>query len=633
MALQPARRASLAALCVVVVAPAATLLRYPYLQNVRHDRATILWTTAEEPTLEGAVEYSTDRNFSGSTIVPAVTTRFGTTVTGLSAPYFQHQAELTGLNPGTEYSYRILVDDQNMAPADDLRFRTAGPGRFTFLVFGDSGQDNAAQRQVAQLMLQERPALVLHTGDLAYENGTFEQFQRTYFNYYRDLMKRAPFFPTPGNHDYNTNQAAPYLAMHAPPTEGVPPADRGRYYSFDWGNVHFVSLDSNAPLVNAANGTGAMLQWLDNDLQRTRQAWKVVYFHHAPYATANHENDPNGQIVRERVVPILDRYSVDLVLSGHEHSYDRTYPLNAGQRVEPGFGVLYVITGGGGGTLYPVFPRPFLEFGDSFYHYLRVDVDGTRMTLSAIEPDGQGSRVRDSFPLEPRFPLAGDPPKLSAEGVVNAASFTPRLAPGMIVSLFGQDLAARASQGTLPIPLPIQLSGANVTVNGRRLPLFYASPTQINAQLLFGVLGRATLRVTTPVGSAEVPVVISESAPGIFLTSPEPAVLHQDGTLVSSASPARAGETISIFLTGLGDVNGDIAAGEAAPAPPLTARGTVQVQIGNQTIAPLFAGLAPGFAGLYQVNVQVPQGLAGGTHPMRIIARNVSSNEVTLSVR
>src|SRR6266536_2639248 len=104
-------------------------------------------------------------------------------------------------------------------------------------------------------MNQETPALVLHTGDIAYQSGTFEQFQAFYFDFYASIMKRAPFFPCPSNHDYDTNLAAPYLALHSVPTEGVPLADRGRYYSFDWGNVHFISLDSNASLASAVSGT------------------------------------------------------------------------------------------------------------------------------------------------------------------------------------------------------------------------------------------------------------------------------------------------------------------------------------------------------------------------------------------
>src|SRR5712692_2921948 len=571
------------ALCVVAVVPAATLVRYPYLQNVRNDRATILWTTAEAGAGANAwVEYSTDRSFSVSFIAIAAATRFGTTVTGLP-PYIQYQAELTGLSPNTDYFYHAVVDDQDLAPGDnDLHFRTAGPGPFNFLAFGDSGQDTPAQRTIAQLMLQElsrspvdRPSLVLHVGDIAYDGGTFEQFERTYFRYYGDFMKRVPFFTTPGNHEYYTNFAAPYLAVHAPPTDDAPLPDRGRYYSFDWGNVHFVSLDSNRPLADAAKGTGPMLQWLENDLQRTRQTWKIVFFHHTPYLAFNHE-DGIDATVRQYVVPILDKYSVDLVLNGHEHNYQHTLPLRGGQVVDAGLGGVYIITGGGGAYLHPVLPSPLKDYQESTNHYMRVAVREGQMRLQAVRMDGQ---VIDDFVLQPRIPITGDPPKLSTEGIVNAASFNPGVAPGTIVSLFGQNLALRERQASSPLPLPTQLIGTTVTVNARPLPLFYVSPGQINAQLPYGVQGRVTLQVSTPIGAVDVPLTILDTAPGIFTLSPDPAVLHQSGSVVSATSPAQSGETISVFLTGLGEVNGTVNAGDAAPLPPVSASVPVLVQI------------------------------------------------------
>ena len=474
MALKAARRAVATWWCAVALCQAATLVRYPYLQNVRSDRVTVIWTTREDGA--ATLRYSADRTL----FLTATdrTRRFGTTETGMSAAYFQHQADLTGLTPGTEYSYQVVMEDETLTPAgDDLRFRTATSGPFTFLVFGDSGQGTPAQRQIAQLMMQERPAFVLHTGDIAYESGTFDQYQRNYFDYYRDLMKRAPFFTTPGNHDYATNFAAPYLAVHSPPADDVPPADRGRYYSFDWGNAHFVSLDSNMPLANAVNGTGQMLQWLESDLQKTQQAWKVVFFHHSAYPTANHEDDDISALVRNRLIPILDKYSIDLVLNGHEHSYQHTQAFRGGVGVEDRFGAVYVITGGGGAALHPVFPRPFLVFAKSAHHYMRVDVQDAQMTLRAIDSDGQEI---DNFTLEPRFPLSGKPPQLSTGAVVNAASFTPALAPGTLVSIFGQNLSFRENRANR-LPLPNQLGGANVSLNGRRLPLLFVSPSQINA--------------------------------------------------------------------------------------------------------------------------------------------------------
>ncbi len=626
--MRAALRFAVVAVGAAALSQAATLARYPYLQNVRSDRATILWTTLESVS-SSSVQYSTDRSFSRS--APARVREFLPAETGLVFPYFQHEAELAGLSAGTQYFYRVIADGENMTPGDELRFRTAGTTAFRFLALGDSGQGSVAQRQIAARMIQEEVALVLHTGDIAYPDGTFSDFQARYFDIYRDLMKRVPIFPTPGNHEYHTRNAAPYLAMHSVPTEGVPAADRGRYYSFDWGNVHFVSLDSNAPLVNAVNGAGRMLDWLENDLQRTRRFWRVVYFHHAPYALGGNDNDPETReltaMVRQRVLPILEGYDVALVLTGHEHSYQRSWFIRNGTPfTESGSGTLYITTGGGGGSLYPVKPSAFLAFGESAYHYLRGEVQGSRLTLRAIRPDG---REIDTITLAPV-------PLISSDSTVNAASFTPSLAPGALVSIFGRSLAVEEILAS-SLPLPTELSGINVTLNGRRLPLLYVSGTQINTQLLFDVRGRATLRVNTPNGFSEALVTISEAAPAIFSASTDfgrlPAVVHSSGTLVSTASPAEPGETVLVFLTGLGQVNGEIAAGQPAPfSPLLSARVPVEAQLGGAAVTPSFAGLAPGFAGLYQVNLPIPE-LPSGTYTLRIVAGGISSNVVGVAVR
>ena len=213
--------------------------------------------------------------------------------------FYQFQADLTGLSPGTSYSYRVVVDGQNLTPEPERRFRTMAPGPFSFLVIGDSGLGTAPQQSIALQMGAENPDLMLHVGDIAYESGTFEEFQANYFEYYWTLMRRVPFFPVAGNHDTSTEASAPYLALHALPAENVPPEDRGRYYSFDWGDAHFIALDSD--LLATGNASGPMLAWLESDLQQSSGArWRVAYFHHLPYPISHHVDDPICAATRAR---------------------------------------------------------------------------------------------------------------------------------------------------------------------------------------------------------------------------------------------------------------------------------------------------------------------------------------------
>lgn len=126
-----------------------------------------------------------------------------------------------------------------------LEFRTADDGPFTFLHFGDSGTGDDRQAQVARRMAGERAALVLANGDLAYPLATYEAVDRLYFSRYEGQMARVPFFAVLGNHDCGVDNGVPLLSALAAPGAGQA---EGRYYSFDWGNVHFVALDSNGLL-------------------------------------------------------------------------------------------------------------------------------------------------------------------------------------------------------------------------------------------------------------------------------------------------------------------------------------------------------------------------------------------------
>ena len=113
-----------------------------------------------------------------------------------------------------------------------------------------------------------------------------------------------------------------------------------------------------------------MLRWLENDLRTTRQFWRIVYFHYPPYATGVNVNDPQSLLVRQHMVPIFENNGVQLVLSGHEHSYQRSVPIRRSNMVASGVGTSYFTTGGGGAILYPVPDKSLVASKKSAYHYL-----------------------------------------------------------------------------------------------------------------------------------------------------------------------------------------------------------------------------------------------------------------------
>jgi len=427
--------------------------------------------------------------------VPAKRAFYSQNETGLQSSYYQYQADLAGLSPNTDYVYRVSVDGIDVATAGAARFRTAGPGGFKFLVMGDSGWGDPrldGQGMIAQRIYNENPALLIHTGDLVYPFGSYDYYQRNYFNYYAATMSSIPFFPSPGNHDYDVPNAAPYLAIHAVPNEGVPVPDRGRYYSYDWSNVHFVSIDAHQSLDRAVNANGPMLQWLDNDLRTTKQFWRLVYFHYPPFATGQNTNDTQSLWVRQYMVPIFEKYGVQLVFSGHEHSYQRTKAIRNSSFVPTGVGTNYFTSGGGGAILYGCSRTDMVPVALSEHHYVRAEVQDTRMTIRSIRKDGN---ELDTVLIQPS-PVFSDEPK------VMPVALSPGPVAGAVLRIIGRSLAGEEAFPCTPTP-PAELVGTSVFINGNPIQLLYVSPTQIYGQLPFAINGNITVRVSTANGFVE----------------------------------------------------------------------------------------------------------------------------------
>ena len=244
-------------------------------------------------------------------------------------------------------------------------------------------------------------------------------------------------------------------------------------------------------------------------------------------------------------------------------------------------------------------------------------------------------------------PVTIGPPIVYAGAVVNGASFRKAsdpngaVAAGAIVSLFGQDLAAGTSLATT-IPLPPNLAGTTVNFNGVVSPMFYVSGSQVNVQVPFNTpTGSLTVQVTrNGVAGPAQAVSMAQFSPGIFTAtssgSGAGAILHADNFAgVSTAAPARPGEFIAIFCTGLGPVQPPVPSGNVAPSsPPSQTAFPVTATIGGLPAQVSFSGLAPSFVGLYQVNAQVPAAApAGSTVPLTLTIGGITSNTVTLAIQ
>ncbi len=230
--------------------------------------------------------------------------------------------------------------------------------------------------------------------------------------------------------------------------------------------------------------------------------------------------------------------------------------------------------------------------------------------------------------------------------LVNAASYESVVAPGSIGALFGANLTTQI-QVAATLPLPQTMGGVTLKIGGRTAPLFFVSPTQVNLQIPSGVAaGSATIEVfsgtnTTPLATGT--VTVTEAAPGVFTNNAsgrgQLAALNSDYSrnadfdASSGARPEAAGSFVAIYATGLGNTNPLVADGQAAPNEPFAVGiGTTSVTVGGQTAQVLFSGLAPGFVGLWQLNVLLPATLPTNLATPVRVTKGRTGSETTLAV-
>ncbi len=232
---------------------------------------------------------------------------------------------------------------------------------------------------------------------------------------------------------------------------------------------------------------------------------------------------------------------------------------------------------------------------------------------------------------------------LNPQGVVNAGSsapFTAGIAPGELLTLYGVNLAA-GLQVAPGIPFPTALgSNVQVMIDNLPAPIYYVSPTQLAAIVPYGVTGSiANVQVfNNNLGSNTVTAWIGKTAPGVLTQSQNGLgygdVVHLDGTLVNAKNPAKIGETVSVYLTGLGAVSPTIEDGAAGPTNPLaiTPAGSITAYIGGASATVSYSGLAPQLAGLYQINLTVPTGLTAGDNFLDIAGPDAYSSECLIAI-
>ncbi len=376
------------------------LVASPYIGETTPTSVVVAWATDTSGASE--VRYSEDTSYSHT----AAATSFA------SDGKTWHSATITGLTPDTTYHYRVYTGGVDLTPWSDVTFTTAPPDtatQVTFAALGDgrpnstSASPNQAAWDVAYQMTQKNFDFAVHSGDIVYGGGVcsgsdsgWNQYLRAYFDVYEDSVKQTPFYPAIGNHELGSGSSAcgyhAYTDVYHLP-ENAPSGDEERYYAFDWGNVHVISLNTEQNY----NVGSAQYNWLENDLQNTDRRWIVVAFHRPPYSSGPHGSNTD---VQDQLVPLFEQYGVDVVLNGHDHDYERTCPIknDACTTIDDG-GVVYFVTGGAGAPLYSQ-NDPNAWFTAKYsksHHFMLLSVNDCQMNIQAIDDNGN---VIDSYQID-----------------------------------------------------------------------------------------------------------------------------------------------------------------------------------------------------------------------------------------
>lgn len=343
-------------LALIAVPAHAAVMWAPYLQGGTPTAMSVLWRSQAPVT---------------ATLTYTEETPFAQRHTVNKAAADWHEFNLSGLKPGTVYSYEALEAGK---PIGTGHFRTnPGPGvsRFRFAVIGDTGSGTAHQAAVAREMTAWKPDFVLHMGDVVYERGELENYGARFFKPYKDLIARAVIYPTLGNHDYGRGTPSAWLSVFATPSENE------RYYTFTYGDAQFFALDTNAPF-----GVGTpQYKWLSAALAASASPWKFAFFHHPPFSGGEHGGSP---YVKAALSPLFEKHGVQTVFAGHDHHYER---INA-RRDFGGKPVTYLVTGGGGAYIRRVKANRTSAYIRPVYHFLGVTLDGDHLSGEAIDEEG-----------------------------------------------------------------------------------------------------------------------------------------------------------------------------------------------------------------------------------------------------
>jgi hypothetical protein len=301
----------------------------------------------------------------------------------------RHRVSVDRLEPDTVYRYSLGDGTpQGWSPWQSVKTGPDHSRGTRFLYLGDAQTGLERWGRLLRTATSRRPVIdfIVIAGDLV-DRGNERTNWDHFFLRAQGVFDHWPLMPCSGNHEYLERGPRLFRSTFELPHNGPRGMDSDLVYHFECGDAFFAVLDSTLAACDA-NVARLQADWLDVTLKGSNASWKFVIFHHPVYPSHPWRDTP---AFREHWVPIFDKHRVDFVLQGHDHAYQRTYPLRAHRRVSDRVnGTIYLIAVSGD-KFVACTPRPYVEFsrsGVSTFQIFDIDSRSNRLTYRACAEDG-----------------------------------------------------------------------------------------------------------------------------------------------------------------------------------------------------------------------------------------------------
>lgn len=379
-----------------------SIVKGPYLQWPTPHSMTIMWETSEpsDSRVEILAAERIHSGYQGNYKKPEQL---------LSEVYSEvyctiHQLTVTGLEPGTIYFYKVgskHAQEEVESGPHPMKTAVRKGEPFSFTVTSETGgysgfdsSNGQINQRIFKQMQAYRPDLTLFVGDLVNDGTNYDDWDTYFFGPGKHLLTNTPFYSCLGNHERNASFYYDFFAF-APPKN---------YYSFDYGDAHFICLDSTDFIKpeHYPRSSGGMMpgneqyDFLVRDLQSSFAKWKIVFFHYPPYVSGGYQVEDLRQLC-----PLMEQYGVDLVFNSHTIVYERSHPIRNGE-VDMDNGIVYIVAGGAGAMPEWLLPKRERHTSQSLAvpHFVQVVVTSTSLEVRAVDDEGRlfdMMRIRKDF--------------------------------------------------------------------------------------------------------------------------------------------------------------------------------------------------------------------------------------------